>query len=153
MGLFDELLNQVTGAQAGASAPTSTSGLAGVAATLAQNPQVLAALGSLLSPRDASVGGGGLQGLVAAFQQKGMGDMIGSWISTGPNPPVSAAQLTDVLGDQTIAQFASKAGVPPSQAGSLLAGLLPAAIDHLTPDGTLPDAGGLESALASLFAR
>jgi uncharacterized protein YidB (DUF937 family) len=63
----------------------------------------------------------------------------------------SAAELTDVLGDQTIAQFASKAGVPASQAGSLLAGLPPAAIDHLTPDGTLPDAGGLENGLASLF--
>jgi uncharacterized protein YidB (DUF937 family) len=88
---------------------------------------------------------------VSAFQQKGLGDMVGSWISTGPNPPVSAAQLTDVLGDQTIGQFASKAGVSPSDAGSLLAGLLPSAIDQLTPNGKLPDAGGLEGALASLL--
>ena len=151
MGLFDDLLNQVTGAQPGAAAQPAASGLAGMASTLASNPQILSALASLLSPRDGSVGGGGLQGLVGAFQRKGMGDMIASWISTGPNPPVSAAQLTDVLGDQTIAQFASKAGVPTSQAGSLLAGLLPAAIDHLTPDGKLPEAGGLESALSSLL--
>ena len=149
MGLFDDLVNQATGGQSNASA----SGLAGVASTLARNPQVIAALTSLLSSRDNSVGGGGLQGLVAAFQQKGMGDMIGSWISTGPNPPVSAAQLTDVLGEQTIGQFASKAGVPASEAGSLLAGLLPSAIDQLTPDGQLPEAGGLESALGSLFGR
>jgi uncharacterized protein YidB (DUF937 family) len=147
MGLFDELLNQATSGQANASA----SGLAGVASTLARNPQVVAALTSLLSSRDNSVAGGGLQGLVEAFQQKGMGDMIGSWISTGPNPPVSGAQLTDVLGEQTIGQFASKAGVPASEAGSLLAGLLPAAIDQLTPEGKLPGPGGLESALASLF--
>ena len=145
MGLFDELLNQATGGQTGAS------GLAAVASTLANNPQLLSALTSLLSPRDGSVGGGGLPGLVSAFQQKGLGDMIGSWISTGPNPPVSASQLTDVLGEQTIGQFASKAGVPPSEAGSLLAGLLPGVIDQLTPDGQLPDAGGLDGALASLL--
>ena len=63
---------------------------------------------------------------------------MSSWISTGPNPPVSAAQVTDVLGQDTVGQFASKAGVPVSEAGSLLATLLPAAIDHLTPGGSRP---------------
>jgi len=153
MALFDELLHQMTGSQNSADAQPGPAGLAGMASTLARNPQVLAALASLLSQRDGSVGGGGLKGLVSAFEQKGMGDMVNSWISTGPNPPVSAAQVTDVLGNQTVAQFASKAGVPTSEAGSLLARLLPAAVDSLTPDGKVPDAGGLESALSSLFGR
>ena len=61
MGILDELVNQVTGAQAGAGAQPAAGGLAGMASTLASNPQVLAALASLLSPRDGSVGGGGLQ--------------------------------------------------------------------------------------------
>jgi uncharacterized protein YidB (DUF937 family) len=77
--------------------------------------------------------------------------MIAGWISTGPNPPVSEAQVRDVLGDETLGQFASKAGVSASVAGPLLAGLLPAAIDHLTPDGKVPNASALEDSLTSLL--
>jgi uncharacterized protein YidB (DUF937 family) len=143
MEFFDGLLKQAMGGQSGAS---------GVASMVAKNPQILTALASLLSARDASLGGsGGLGALVSAFQQKGLGDVISSWISTGPNPPVSAAQVTDVLGEETLGQFASKAGVPVSDAGSLLAGLLPAAIDHLTPEGNVPETNALENSLTSLL--
>ena len=146
MGVLDGLLKQMTGGQG------QTGGLGDLAAMVASNPQILAALTGLLSTRDSSIGGsGGLGGLVQAFQQKGMGDMMSSWISTGPNPPISAAQLRDVLGQETLGQFAGKAGLPVSDAGSLLAGLLPTAIDHLTPAGTVPDAATLEGSLASLL--
>ncbi|MCK7496463.1 MAG: YidB family protein [Comamonadaceae bacterium] len=64
-----------------------------------------------------SAGHGGLGGLVQAFQGQGMGDMISSWISTGPNPPISASQITDVLGHDTLSQFAAKAGVPQRRGG------------------------------------
>jgi uncharacterized protein YidB (DUF937 family) len=144
MGFLDAFLKAM-GGQSGAS------GLGGLASMVSGNPQILAAIAGLLSTRDGSIGGtGGLGGLVSAFQKKGMGDMISGWISTGPNPPVSAAQVTDVLGQETIGQFADKAGVPVSQASSLLAGLLPTAVDKLTPDGKLPETGALEKTLASL---
>ena len=121
---------------------------------VAKNPQILGALASLLSTRDTAVGGsGGLGGLVSAFQSKGLGDMISSWISTGPNPQISAAQVTDVLGGDTIGQFANKAGVPVAEAGSVLAGLLPAVIDQLTPDGKMPETNSLESSLSSLLGK
>jgi len=146
MGFLDGLLKQAMGGQGGAS------GLGGLVSTVSKNPQILAALSGLLSTRDTSIGGsGGLAGLVDAFQKKGLGDMISGWISTGPNPPVSATQVTDVLGQETLGQFASKAGVPVSDAGSLLAGLLPAAINHLTPDGNVPEANVLERSLTSLL--
>lgn len=146
MGFLDGLVKQAMGGQSDAS------GLGGLVAMVSRNPEIVTALAGLLSTRDASIGGsGGLGGLVGAFQQKGLGDMIAGWISTGPNPPVSAAQVTDVLGQDTLRQFASKAGVPVSDAGSLLAGLLPAAIDHLTPDGKVPEPNTLESSLASLL--
>ena len=35
--------------------------------------------------------------------------------------------------------------------GALLAQILPTAIDRLTPEGRLPDAGALDSSLASLL--
>src|SRR5512139_1427900 len=116
MALFDDLSKQ----------------FGGLTATAMKNPQVIAAVVSLLSTRDSSVGGtGGLGGLVQAFQSKGLGSMMGSWISTGPNPPISPSQISDVLGGDTLKQFAAKAGVPQQEAGGLLAGLLPAVIDHL----------------------
>jgi len=82
-----------------------------------------------------------------------LGDMMSSWISTGPNPAISAQQVTDVLGDDTIGQFASRAGVPAAEASSVLAGLLPTAIDHLTPDGRMPDTDSLENTLSSLLSK
>jgi len=137
MGLLDSLL----GGQLG-----------GLAEMAMKNPQVISAVVSLLSSKDASVGGtAGLGGLVKAFEGKGMGDMMSSWISTGPNPPISSNQLTDVLGHDTLTQFAAKAGVPQGEAGGLLASLLPAVIDHLTPQGQVPESSALESTLGGLL--
>lgn len=126
--------------------------LGGLAEVAMKNPQVIAAIASLLSTRDASVGGtDGLAGLVQAFQGKGMGDVMSSWISTGPNPPISERQITDVLGADVLSQFAGKAGVPQGEAGGLLASLLPAVIDQLTPQGRVPESNDLESALGGLL--
>ena len=146
MGLFDELVSRATAGQA------NQSGLGGLVSLVTSNPQIVSALAGLFSTRDTSIGGaGGLGGLISAFQQNGLGDLVSSWISTGPNPPVSAQQVTQVLGPDTLSQFASKAGIPSSEAGSVLAGLLPAAIDHLTPGGTMPDTNTLEQSLSSLI--
>ena len=137
MGVLDDLLGKQLG---------------GLADTAMKNPQIISALVSLLSSKDASVGGtGGLGGLVQAFQGKGMGDMISSWISTGPNPPATADQITSVLGPQTLSQFAAKAGVSQGEAGGLLASLLPAMIDRLTPQGQVPPPNDLESSLGGLL--
>jgi uncharacterized protein YidB (DUF937 family) len=137
MGILDDLLGRQFG---------------GLAESAMRNPQVIAAVASLLSSRDTSVGGsGGLAGLIQAFQGRGMSDIMSSWISTGPNPPISERQITDVLGADVLSQFAGKAGVPQSQAGALLASLLPAVIDQLTPQGRVPESSELESALGGLL--
>ena len=147
MGLLDGLLKQALGGGQGGS-------LGGLVDLVAKNPQIIAAVAGLLSTRDTSVGGsGGLGGLISAFQGKGLGDMMSSWISTGPNPPVSAAQVTDVLGGDTMGQFARKAGIPMGEAGSILAGLLPTVIDKLTPEGKVPDTNSLENTLSSLLGK
>jgi uncharacterized protein YidB (DUF937 family) len=147
MGLLDGILSQLKGGQG------EDGGLGSLISMAAKNPQIVAAVAGLLSTRDTSVGGnGGLGGLVDAFQKKGMGDMVSSWISTGPNPPITADQLTQVLGGDTMAQFAHKSGMPVAEAGSLLAGLLPTVIDKLTPDGNMPDTSSLEGTLSSLLA-
>lgn len=86
--------------------------------------------------------GSGLGGLVEAFQAKGLGDVVASWIGTGQNLPVSAEQIQSVLGSGLVQQLAARVGLPPEAASALLAQILPQAVDRLTPEGTVP-AGGL----------
>lgn len=84
---------------------------------------------------------GGLDGLIAKFNQAGLGELVASWVGKGENLPVSLDQLKQVLGEGTIADIAGKFGMTPSQAGGHMTDMLPNIIDQLTPDGTLPEGG------------
>lgn len=85
---------------------------------------------------------GGIGGLVSAFQQGGLGSIAQSWVGTGQNEPVSADQVQSVLGNDRISEMAAKLGISPADASSHLSQLLPGVIDHLTPGGQVPQAGG-----------
>ena len=82
---------------------------------------------------------GGLGGLVQSFQNKGLGDVVNSWVGTGQNMPISPDQVHSALGADTIQDIASKLGVSPQTASSGLSQLLPQVIDKLTPQGQVPD--------------
>jgi uncharacterized protein YidB (DUF937 family) len=97
---------------------------------------------------------GGINGLVQAFHSNGLGGVVNSWISTGPNQSVSSDQIQQVLGSGQVQALAQKLGLSPEAAGSTLSQLLPAVMNHLTPNGSLPEQSNLlqmgESLLASL---
>jgi len=84
-------------------------------------------------------GQGGLQKLISQFGAKGLGDVIGSWISTGKNLPVTGDQLQSVLGNDTVKNIASKLGMDTKSVTSQLSNLLPQVVDKLTPDGKVPE--------------
>lgn len=84
---------------------------------------------------------GGLAGLVSAFGQAGLGDVVQSWIAPGPNKPVSPDQLQQVLGDTHVQNMARQSGMGSSDFLSQLSQHLPRAVDGMTPDGRLPDEG------------
>lgn len=86
---------------------------------------------------------GGLEGLVSAFRQGGLGEIVNSWVSTGANLPVSPEQVQGALGDASLQDIAAKLGVGPEQASGSLAELLPQVVDRLTPNGQLPQGGDL----------
>lgn len=90
---------------------------------------------------------GGLQGVIQSFKDKGLGDIMSSWIGTGQNLPVSEDQLKNGLGADLIGQLASKIGVSPDVATSKLTEILPGIVDKLTPEGTVPDSGLLQQGL------
>jgi uncharacterized protein YidB (DUF937 family) len=83
---------------------------------------------------------GGLNAIVAKLQQAGFGDQVKSWIGNGQNLPITAEQLQQVLGSDTVKQLAARFNLPIDQLGKLLAEQLPLAVDHASPDGKLPHA-------------
>lgn len=90
---------------------------------------------------------GGLQGLVQKFNAAGLGHIADGWVSNGPNPPVSADQLQQVFSSDQLRAFAQKLGIDPDVATKHLAEILPHVVDHLTPDGKVPE-GGIDTASA-----
>ncbi len=132
MGLLDSVLGQVLGG--GAQQQPQGGGLGG----LGDLGGLAGALGGLLANNGTQ---GGLGGLVSKFEQAGLGDVIGSWIGKGENAPISGHQLNDVLGSDTIASIAGKLGINAQTLLPLLATMLPALINHLTPHGQVPAQG------------
>ena len=41
-------------------------------------------------------------GLIQAFNQKGLGDLISSWVGTGNNAAITPEQIREVLGSDVI---------------------------------------------------
>lgn len=88
---------------------------------------------------------GGLQGLIGTLEKGGLQGAVHSWISSGSNQGISAAQLEKALAGTPLGthvqELAQKTGTDPSQVMNELARHLPAAVDHLTPNGKVPAAG------------
>jgi len=118
----------------------------GIFDSLENSPAFKSALGQLgaavlptiLSEVMGSGGQGGLSAIVAKLEQAGLGEQVKSWIGNGQNLPISADQLRQVLGSDTVRQLAAKYNIPVDQLSAVLAHQLPVAIDHASPDGKLP---------------
>ena len=82
---------------------------------------------------------GGLPGIISKFQQAGLGAQAQSWVGTGQNMPVSADQLSKVLGGANIGALAQQFGLSHGDASTGLAQMLPQIVDKLTPQGQVPD--------------
>lgn len=136
MGIFDSVTGALGGAQ-------GAGGGVGKAALIQIVLQTLS---------NSSATGGGLGGLVGKFQSSGLGDIVNSWISTGPNQAITAEQLQRVLGSDLISQVAAKLGISPQKAGAELAETLPDVVDKMTPNGQLPAGGGFGD-LGALLGR
>ena len=131
MGLFDDLASKASSLFDGEGGEQS--GLAG-------------GIMEMLTNKESA----GLSGLVQSFQEKGLGDIISSWIGTGANLPISAEQIKAGLGSDMIQNLAAKAGTSQEDISAKLAALLPGVIDKLTPDGTVSEGGLLEKGMEFL---
>ena len=122
-----------------------------------ENQAVTSLLGGSSNPLAASIlqmiqnQPGGLSGMVQSFQDKGLGGLMSSWISTGPNPPMSADQVHQALGSDKVKELAAAAGISPDVASSAIAQLLPGIVDKLTPNGQVPEHSNVMDMASSLL--
>ena len=96
---------------------------------------------------------GGLASLVQAFKEKGLGEIVSSWISIGENLPISAEQMRQGISRQQLQELAAKTGLSLESVGTQLAALLPVVVDKLTPNGVIPEAGLIEQGLSFLKSK
>ncbi|KAE9527162.1 YidB family protein [Testudinibacter aquarius] len=115
--------------------------------------QAMAVINALLSSQ------GGIQGILAKFQQGGLDDLLQSWLGTGENKSISPTQVEDVFGKQELQQAAQQAGIQDeAQASDLLSQFLPQIVDKLSPNGAIDNnlsgdllSKGIQSVLGNLF--
>jgi uncharacterized protein YidB (DUF937 family) len=118
-------------------APSSGGGLGGGLGGL-----LTGGLGGLLAGGAASSAiSGGLGDLLKQFQQSGQGETANSWVSPGPNKPISPGDLASALGADQINSLMSHSGLSRDDLLNGLSQRLPDVVDHLTPDGRLPTEG------------
>ncbi len=95
---------------------------------------------------------GGLEGILAKFNEAGFAEQAASWVSQGNNLPISAEQVIEVLGRDSIAGIAQKLTMSPSDISVKIAEYLPQAIDKMTPNGKLEgNSGNLMAAMMSML--
>lgn len=120
MGMLDGLLGSLLGGMTGDGTGGKQSPLLQIALQLMQQ-------------------NGGVQGILAKFQQAGYGAQADSWVSTGQNQPITADALSQVLGHGQLGEIAQQLGISQGAAAGGLASILPQMIDKMTPQGEVPE--------------
>jgi uncharacterized protein YidB (DUF937 family) len=155
MGLLDELLRGAIGGAMGqrqAPRPQAGGGMGG--AMMALLPVVLAMLAKGQgAAHGASAGMGGMGDILEQFRRAGFGEQAGSWVSTGPNLPISPEAIEKVFGRDGLASIARRAGIDERQASAGMSEMLPEVVDRLTPQGSVPDLGALSTSVDDLQRR
>ena len=81
---------------------------------------------------------GGLSELLGRFANPVQQAKVDTWVQRGPNAPLAADELADVLDEDTIAELVAKTGLNRQELLSRLSTVLPEAVDQATPDGHFP---------------
>lgn len=91
-----------------------------------------------------------LDGLMQKLRESGLEEQVSSWVAKGQNLPVVGEQIKKALGNEKVAQIATKLGITTEQAADDLARVVPEVVDEVTPDGELPTPEQVEERLNRL---
>jgi uncharacterized protein YidB (DUF937 family) len=81
---------------------------------------------------------GGLTDVIDRFRNVGQGAAADSWVSKGPNEPITPNHTESALGPDLIDMLTQRTGLSREELLSRLSKVLPEAVDKLTPDGRIP---------------
>lgn len=108
----------------------------------------LGALTSALSGLTGSGEGFDIGSLLSNLNAGGLGDIAKSWLGDGGNEGISPDQISNALGSDKIADFASKLGLSTEEAAGGLSEALPQIMDKGSSGGSLLDSlGGIEGVM------
>jgi len=117
----------------------------------------ISSLTSALSSLTGNDGGFNLSELMNNLNAGGLADMAKSWLGDGSNMGISPEEISNVIGSDKIADFASKLGISTEEAAGGLSEALPQMVDKASSGGALLDSfGGVEGVLgfaSKLFGR
>ena len=136
-----EMLSQRVGGAA-AGSPAGSGGLGGLGGMLGN-----------LGASGGQSGMGGLGALIEQFTHKGYGQHASSWVGTGPNEVLPPQAVSDVFGEEQLAQIAQQAGVSTDDARNGMSELLPGLVDHFTPEGKMPSLESMSSSVDDFVQR
>jgi uncharacterized protein YidB (DUF937 family) len=95
---------------------------------------------------------GGLEGVIEKFKAGGLTEQAASWVGKGENLPISAEQISQVLGSDAVAGIAAQLGMDSGDISNKIADYLPQVIDKMTPDGEVnASSGNLMSAVLGML--
>ena len=87
------------------------------------------------------VAGGGLQKgeqkVIGQFESHGLAGAAGSSVGRGENQSVTPDQVQQALRHDAVAQVTRQTGLTHEEAATAIAQVLPAVVDHVTPDRTV----------------
>jgi uncharacterized protein YidB (DUF937 family) len=89
-------------------------------------------------------GASNLQGMMAALQSKGLGREVKSWVSNGQNTQVTSADIKKAADPAALRAMANEQGMSPDEMCGHIAKILPMVVDQATPDGMVPQQGGMK---------
>jgi uncharacterized protein YidB (DUF937 family) len=92
---------------------------------------------------------GGLDKLMSNFKDAGLADKADSWVGTGPNAELSAAEAAQVMPNAT-KELAAQAGISEDEAADVLSKVVPGLVDKVTPNGEVPSQEEISGALTKL---
>lgn len=88
---------------------------------------------------------GGISGLLQQLQQGGLASVVASWLGSGPNEPVSPAQLGSALEPGVVNDLAERTGQDRNSVLEGLSSLLPKLVDQVSPNGKVAEGQGLDA--------
>ncbi len=123
------------------------------ATTNLDSNSITSALGGLLGGDN----GLDLSSLISGISGSDLGSTIQSWVGNGENLPISVDSITDLLGSDKVAAFASQLGISENSAKTALADALPNIVDQATDgsqssmvEGLLAQVGGASGVMGAL---